>query len=188
MADYTELLRTRRSVRKYLDQGVPLDLLREIIDESLLAPNSRNDQPWKFVIVTDRAMIKRISDESKKNILTRIAENPDDSAARYQGMLARPEFNVFYNAPALVIIVGDRRLKNLLVDCALAASYLMFAATRRGLGTCWVNLGADLRDPGLRAELGIPETCRIVAPIIVGYPEYIPEAPERKKAEILKII
>ena len=188
MADYRELLRIRRSVRQYQDRQVPLDLFLEMIKESTLAPSSRNDQPWKFIIVRDREMIKKISAESKKNILARIAANPDDPAARYQKVLARDSFNVFYNAPCLLIIVGDKSLKNILVDCALAASYFMFAAADRGLGTCWVNLGADIRDPRMLTELGIPKGCRIVAPIIAGYPKKIPAAPERREPQIVKII
>ena len=64
----------------------------------------------------------------------------------------------------------------------------MFAATARGLGTCWVTLGADLRDPLILKGIGLPENCRIVAPIILGYPKSIPSAPARNDPEILKIL
>ena len=93
-----------------------------------------------------------------------------------------------YNAPSLVVIFGDANRRNLYVDCALAAGYFMMAATARGLGTCWINLGMEIHDPEMINELGIPENCTIVAPIILGYPESIPTAPKRKEPEILKII
>ena len=64
----------------------------------------------------------------------------------------------------------------------------MLAAASRGLGTCWVNFGTEIHDPEIINELGIPDNCTIVAPIILGYPEIIPGAPKRKEAEILKII
>jgi nitroreductase len=64
----------------------------------------------------------------------------------------------------------------------------MFSAADKGLGTCWVALGANIRDPKLRAELGIPENCRIVAPIILGYPKALPAASERHEPEILRVI
>ena len=133
-------------------------------------------------------MIKKISEESKKNILARITANPDDYAKKYERMLQNDSFNVFYNAPCLVMILGQSNLKNLYVDCALAASYFMMAAVSRGLGTCWVNLGTEIYDPEMRNELGIPDNCTIVAPIILGYPERIPPAPKRRAPEILKII
>jgi nitroreductase len=186
--NFTEMLKYRRSIRRFQDKSVPLETIQKMIKESTLAPNAGNEQPWKFIIVDNRGMLERMSDESKKNILARIAVNPNDRAKKYQGMLQNEAFNVFYNAPSLVIILGPSNLKNLYVDCALAAGYFMMAATSRGLGTCWINLGAEIKDPGMISELGIPDGCRIVAPIIVGYPEKIPAAPKRREPEILKII
>jgi len=185
---FAQLLQNRRSVRNFQDKNVPVDLIREIIVESTLAPSAGNEQPWKFIIVNEKEMIQRISDESKKNILARIDANPNDYAKKYQKMLENESFNVFYNAPCLVIILGLSSLKNLHVDCALAAGYLMMAAASRGLGTCWVNFGTEIQDPGMKNELGIPENHTIVAPISLGFPEKIPPAPKRKEPEILKII
>lgn len=185
---FDEMLKCRRSIRSYQDRSVSLDTIREMIQESTLAPNAGNEQPWKFIIVNNREMLKRMSDESKKNILARIATDPDDYAKKYKGMLENKSLNVFYNAPSLVIILGNSNLKNLYADCALAAGYFMMAATSRGLGTCWINLGTEINDPGMISELGIPDNCTIVAPIILGYPEKIPSAPKRKEPEILNII
>jgi nitroreductase len=186
--EYNELLLKRRSVRIYDERPVPVDIVREMIKESTMAPSSGNNQPWRFVVVVNRDMIKRISDESKKNLIARLEANPGDYIVRYESALRNKEYNVFYNAPALVIIAGQRDYRNLLVDCALFASYLMNAAVARGLGTCWVNLGSDVRDEGLRSELGIGQDIQIVAPIIIGYPRHIPPVPKREEPVILKII
>jgi nitroreductase len=64
----------------------------------------------------------------------------------------------------------------------------MFGATQRGLGTCWVHLGSNIRDQKIKAEIGMPDNCRIVAPIIIGYPKEIPAASERHTPQILKIV
>jgi len=64
----------------------------------------------------------------------------------------------------------------------------MFAAAARGLGTCWVALGANIRAPQLRGELGIPDTYRIIAPIILGYPKAIPAPSERHAPDILRVV
>jgi nitroreductase len=64
----------------------------------------------------------------------------------------------------------------------------MFSAASKGLGTCWVALGANIRNPATIKELGIPEGFRIVAPIILGYPAAIPAASERHAPDIIKII
>jgi len=103
-------------------------------------------------------------------------------------VLRDPTFNVFYNAPSLVIIAGPEARALMAVDCALAAGYFMMAAAARGLGTCWINLGAYIEDAGMRAELGLKEGTKVFAPIIVGYPKHIPSAPARKPPQILAVI
>jgi nitroreductase len=185
---FGELLENRRSIRRYQERPVSVHVVQDMIQESTLAPSAGNEQPWKFVVVNDRGWIKKLSDESKKNILSRIAANPGDYAKKYERMLSNESFNVFYNAPCLVMILGPSDLKNLYVDCALAASYFMMAAASRGLGTCWINFGTEIHDPDMRDELGIPDHCTIVAPIILGCPARIPSVPKRKEPEILKVV
>lgn len=185
---FDELLKNRRSVRKYKDTPVSIEVIRKIIKESTLAPNAGNEQPWKFIIVNDKETLERISDESKRNILARIAADPDDYARKYQTMLQNESFNVFYDAPCVVMILGSSCRKDLYVDCALAAGYFMMGAASRGLGTCWVNLGAEIHDSKMLSELGVPDNTTIVAPIVVGYPEEIPPAPKRNEPEILRTI
>ena len=188
MAEFSQLLSERRSIRKYTDEKLDVELVRELIKESTLAPNSGNRQPWRFSIVNDMDLMRRISDESKKNILAELAENPDSSRKQYEGGLKNPDFNVFYDAPCLVFIFGDKTHRSIYVDCALAASYFMLAAADRGLGTCWVALGGEIRDPELLEIVGISEADAVVAPIILGRPAAIPKAPVRKAAEIVKMI
>lgn len=182
---FEELLINRRSIRNYTERPVPKELINELLVASQLAPNAGNEQPWKYCVVTERETIRRISDESKKNLLERIAANPDDYATKYRTALKNPEFNVFYNAPCVVMIVGSAGLKNVYVDCALAASYFMLAAADKGLGTCWVNLGREIHDVDLRRSLRIPDDATIVAPIALGYPAKIPTVPARNEPEIL---
>jgi nitroreductase len=106
----------------------------------------------------------------------------------YEAVLKDESFNVFYNAPCAVFVVGHKKVKSLDVDGALTIAYLMFSAAARGLGTCWIALGSHLRDPEILDEIGMPDDCRIVAPVIVGYPAAIPPASERHTPAIVKII
>ena len=186
--EYSDLLIKRRSVRNYEDRTVPLDIIKEMIHEATFAPSASNTQGWKFLIINDRSVMKRISDECKGNLLTRMQNNPDDYAKRYEKIMQNEEYNVFYNAPSVVYILGEKNYKNLMVDSALAAAYFMMAATSRGLGTCWINFAVVIQSKEMLGELGIPEDYQIVAPIILGYPKNIPAMPKRKEPEILKII
>ena len=141
MTDFAEVIKNRRAVRDYLDQEIPLDLIKEIIRESCQAPSSGNGQPWRFVIINNLDMIKRLSDESKSNLLALLDQRPDSPIRKYEAILKNKDFNVFYNAPSVVFIVGPEAVRSLRVDCSLAAAYFMMSAASRGLGTCWVDLG-----------------------------------------------
>ncbi len=188
MTAFTELLQKRRAIRDFEDREVPWKVIEEILQESTLAPSASNNQPCRFVVVQCRRTIKALSDESKANLLKDNDEKKIKLNAEYVAFLQNENFNVFYNAPCLIYIAGPKSVGSLDVDCALAASYIMFAATARGLGTCWVALGANIRDPQLRGELGLSENHRIVAPIILGYPKAIPAASERHAPDILRVI
>lgn len=188
MTDFSELLNKRRSIRDYENRFVSLDLIDEIIKESCLAPSSGDGQPWRFIIVNNREWIKKLSDESKKNILSYIKTNPDAPVKKYEPVLRNKDFNVFYNAPCLVYIGGYEKVRSLHVDCALAACYFMFSAAARGLGTCWVGLGTNIRDSSIREHVGMLEDYRVVAPVVVGYPRSVPGRPESRDAKILKVI
>ncbi len=188
MTQFSELLKNRRAIRDFEDKAVPMETIQEIIHDSCLAPSAGNGQPWNFIVINDKELIKRLSDESKKNILAFIEANPEAPSKKYEAAMRNPHFNVFYNAPSLVYIVGSREINNLYVDCSLAACYFMFGASARGLGTCWIGLGTSIQDPELLNLMGMSEDHRIVAPLIIGYPKAIPGIPERMAPRILKIL
>lgn len=188
MMTFAELLKNRRSIRDFQDKEVPLKVIEDILQESTLAPSASNNQPCRFSIVHCKKTIKALSDESKANLLEDYAKNKTSLNPAYVDVLKEKNFNVYYNAPCVIFIIGSSSVRSLDVDCALAANYIMFSAVERGLGTCWINLGSQIRDPQLKAVLGIPDGCRIVAPIIIGYPKAIPAASERHAPQILRVI
>lgn len=186
--DFSDLLIKRRSVRNFQDKPVPIDIIHEIIRDGIKAPNAGNMQLWRFIIVNNKEWMKKISDACKNAILTDISENPDSGYKVYETAVKNPDYNVFYNAPALVYIIGSAKAPTLPMDAGLFAAYFMLSATTRGLGTCFIAQGGELKDPEMLAELGIPEKYRIYAPIIIGYPKTIPPMPDRKDAKILKTL
>ncbi|MCG2740135.1 MAG: nitroreductase family protein [Syntrophaceae bacterium] len=186
--DFETILKNRRSIRDFQNQEVPLPILKEIIQDTCLAPTASNGQPCRFIIIQNRDCIKKLSNESKKSLLDDLDRNPNLPLKQYEAALRDERFNVFYNAPCLVLFVGPKDVYSLDVDCGLTVAYFMFSATSRGLGTCWIGLGAHVRDKKILDEIGVPSGCRIVAPIIIGYPESIPAASERHSPDILKSI
>ncbi|HVO68157.1 MAG TPA: nitroreductase family protein [Syntrophales bacterium] len=186
--DFEELLVNRRAIRDYQDKAVPLSIIKEILQDTCLAPTATNRQPCKFIIIRDRDYMKKLSDESKKSLLSDLEKNPGSPLKNYEDRLRDKQFNVFYNAPCLVYVIGPKNIPSLDVDCGLTVAYLMFSATSRGLGTCWIGLGAHIRDQKILYEMGVPADCEIVAPVIIGYPTSIPPASERHAPDILKIL
>jgi nitroreductase len=185
--DFKTLWLNRRAIREFQDQEVPLSVVNEIIQDTCLAPTASNRQPCRFIVIRDRGVMKRLSDESKRNLLADLAANPDSPVKMYEAALRSDAFNVFYNAPCLIYIIGSPEVRSIAVDCGLTAAYLMFSATSRGLGTCWIGLGAHIGHEILR-EIGVPEDCRIIAPIILGYPKAIPPASERHAPDVVRVI
>jgi nitroreductase len=186
--DFTELLEKRRSIRDFEDKPVSLETIKAIIAESIKAPNAGNRQQWKFIVVNNKAMMKRISDASKAVIMAGIEKDPNSPMKGYLETLKKEDFIVFYNAPCVVFLVGPAKNPTIAQDCGLLAAYFMLSAASKGLGTCWIAQGAEARDPELLKELNLPDGFRLWAPIILGYPKNIPPLPGRKDPDILKII
>ena len=185
---FSEVLLKRRSIRKYLEKPVDIDLLEDIIQESTLAPSAGNEQPWKFIIVQKPHLLHEISEECKKNLLARIAGNPNDYAKKYERMLQNEAFNIFLQCAMSFIDPGEEQFQKSSIDCTLAASYLMLSAATKGLGTCWINFAKEITNPVLLDQIGVPENHTTVAPIIIGYPAIEPKPPKRKPPVILKIL
>ena len=93
-------------------------------------------------------------------------------------MLRKPEFNIFYNAPALVIIYGDTSSHWRDYDCTMVAYNLMLLAEEDGLGSCWIGFAHRIFDmEEIKRELKVPEEYSLVAPIIVGHPAHTKQSP-----------
>jgi nitroreductase len=139
----------RRAVREFTTEPVQQPLLRQLIDAAVQAPSAVNQQPWRFTVVRDRQLLKRISDESKAYMLR---TSPVALASHhFQHILIDPKFDIFYGAPVLIVISAAES-SWAVEDCALAAQNLMLAAHAMGLGTCWIGFAQSL-SPGTRPGL-----------------------------------
>lgn len=187
--DYKELLEQRRSVRNFEDKPVPQELLEEIINESVMAPNASNKQAWNFIIINNKEYMAKLSEISRLGFIASVERNPNSPLKEYATQVKTKKVNFFFNAPCLVYITGPTKVSTIREDVGLLAAYFMFSATARGLGTCWIGMGGGIRDKEVLAEMALPEGHHLIAPIIIGYPKGgIPAMRERKEPKILKII
>ena len=178
-----EAIYTRRAVRAFAAEPVDDKILRELIDAAIQAPSAVNAQPWSFCVVRDKAMLADISRRAKAHTL---ATTPAGLLSHhFETTLNDPQFNIFYDAPALIVICSRSDNAWAVENCALAAQNLMLAARAAGLGTCWIGFAQGwLRTDEGRALLRLPAGWLPVAPIIVGHPKALPAPVPRKAPEI----
>lgn len=179
------VIRERRSVRNYTDRDVPEEGLRAIIAAGIQAPTALGLQPWRFVIVKDRALMQRASDYCKPILIERIGEEGGAGTEEFLAALKTPGFSIFYNAPVLVLVLGAREAVSSFLDCALCAENMMLAAWALGIGSCWIGSAALVQEnPDLLAALKVPDDHQIVAPLIFGYPGPLSPKPVRREPRI----
>lgn len=181
--DLKQAIYTRRSVREFSPEPLDQDVLRDLIDAAVQAPSAVNQQPWSFCVVRDKALLAHISREAKAHMLRVSAAGL--LSHHFQEILNDPSFDIFYHAPALVLISSVAQSPWAIENCSLAAENLMLAACAGGLGTCWIGFAqAWLGTSEGKAALELPSSYVPVAPIIVGHPKSLPPAVPRREPEI----
>lgn len=152
--EFSEIVKNRRSIRSYKSTQVPKDKINKILEAARLAPSASNRQPWHFIVVKDKAMIKKLAKQ--------------DWAA---------------DAPLMIVGLADTEESPnwCLNDLGIAIEHMVLAAWDLGLGTCW--MGQSNREDLLRELLDIPEKLRPVALITVGKATNLPDAKSRKPIE-----
>jgi nitroreductase len=157
--DLYEAIKSRYSVRSYLNKPVEQEKLDRILDAARLAPSGSNRQPWKFVLVRDA--------ETRKKLV---------HACSNQEFVSQ--------APVVIAAVGlmpDRIMSCGVpgdpVDVAIALEHVALAATAEGLGTCWIG---SFHQDQIRALLGIPANAKVIEMMTLGYPADLPQPKTRK--------
>lgn len=168
-----ESIKTRRSIRKYKEEPLDKEVIQELIQTAIWCPSASNIQPWGFVVIQDQEYMKQLSDQSKAIWLANIDNIP--RMQQYRGMMENQDYNIFYNAPALVIIYGKKGNVWSKNDCSMLAQNLMLAAWEKGIGSCWIGFAHNVCDtPEFREKYKIADDYELMAPIILGYPETMP--------------
>jgi nitroreductase len=148
--DVFEAIAARKSVRAFLDRPVAEETLARILEAARLAPSARNGQEWRFVVVTDEAMRRRIAVEAARQPFIGAAPVLLACCAQTDGRIMR------CGQPAYPI------------DVAIAMDHLTLAAVSLGLGTCWIG---SFDEALVQHVLGIPSHVRVVQLMPLGYPE-----------------
>jgi nitroreductase len=148
--DTLNAIHTRRSIRKYLDQSVPEELIQKLLAAAMQAPSARNQQPWQFVVIDDRAVLAKIP-------------------------VFMPNAAMAGKAPLAILVCGDLSLEKSegywVVDCAAAVENMLLAAHASGLGAVWCGVYPRVpRMEGLKQLMGLPENVIAHSLVVLGYP------------------
>lgn len=181
-----QVINERRSVRAYLPAVLDEFGIRTLLDAAVRAPTAMHQEAWAFVIVQDPALLQRLSDRAKTEMVARAAHHTADRGGHLPEAFLRPDFNIFHNAGTLVAICTRPLSEFAVADCWLAAENLMLAAHAASLGTCVIGSAViAMNTPEGKTELGIPADYTVVAPIVVGVPEGTGVPTPRKRPVIL---
>lgn len=185
MNDVLKAIKERRSVRAYEPRKVPKDIINTIIDAGNNAPSGMNSQPWRFVLVEDEAVHKKMTEACVPNAKKMLDPLKTSNPERYEMIMKRYEEledPIYYSAPAIIFVIGKGTYADL--SCPLACENMMLAAFSLGLGSCWVACGSFFGDNAeLMGILEMSEDEKIFGPIIIGYPSGVTEPPKKKGAE-----
>jgi nitroreductase len=151
---FMEMIRKRRSIRKYEDRPVDPETVDRLVEAGLRSPSSRDLNPWEFVVVTEAADLKKLAS-------------------------AKPHGSSFLaNAPLGIVVCADESKSDVWIeDCSIACTFIQLAAESLGLGSCWIQIRLRGHDDGtaaadhIREVLGIPDHLTVAAVVAAGYPD-----------------
>ncbi|MCD6529852.1 nitroreductase family protein [Candidatus Bathyarchaeota archaeon] len=164
--EFYEVIRTRRSVRSYSPKPIPEDKLRRVLDAARVAPSGANRQPWKFIVVRNEDLKRKVAE-----------------ACNHQMFISK--------APVVIVACGRDIGYNrggymgslsMVMDVTIAMTHLVLAARAEGLGTCWIGA---FNNEELKKILEIPPEYNVVAITPLGYPkdEAFTQSMNRKSLE-----
>jgi nitroreductase len=179
--DAIEAIHGRRSIRAYRPEVPERALIEDVIWDAVQAPTPpvSGETPWVFCVIEGAERIAGYGARAKEYA------RHHQPHGRRQSWADNPDFKVFWNAPALVVIGSQTGNAEAVFDCCRAGQNLMLAAHARGLGSCWVGAPMPwLTSPGVAAEIGLPTRFDPAAAIVLGYPAETPAGNPRPRPVI----
>lgn len=152
MNTFNELLKKRRSCRRFTEESVDKESLNIILEAALMSPSGHRINPWEFVVVEDKEMLKKLS------------------VSKAAGA------NLIENAALAIVVIANTTMSDVWIeDCSIVGLNMQLAAEDLGLGSCWVQIrarkdaeGNDAND-NVKNMLQIPEDYSVLSIIAIGH-------------------
>jgi len=146
MQKLIETILSRHSVRKFTGESINKDDLNTIIKAGMASPSAMNIQPWSFIVITDKIILNNLC-----------------NSLPYAKMLDK--------AGAAIVVCGDSKEANWVVDCAAATENILLAAHALGYGAVWTAVYKyESRIEPVRKECKIPNDIIPLNVIPIGVP------------------
>ncbi|MFZ7131830.1 MAG: nitroreductase family protein [Eubacteriales bacterium] len=160
---FKDLAAQRYSVRTYEDKAVQKESIIQLLEAARMAPSAHNNQPWHFIVLTERSIKTSIATETYSK-------------------------EWLQKAPVIIVVCGDHskswkrndQKDHCDIDIAIAVDHITLAATEIGLGTCWV---CKFDAKKCHALLDLPEDLEVIALLPIGYPAD-DKGPEKKRLNL----
>jgi nitroreductase len=184
------IMKDRRTVRKFKPTPVPKEHILKILDAAHYAPTSGNQQPWKFLVVQDRQKLDQLCEEARKWYVDRYKEwkNPNQAELDKINSRLRDILKNVMSAPVYVAVLVDSKSQYPdynIYDGTLAAGYLMIAARSLGYGTGFFT--SYFPNDKMKAFFEIPDRYCLICFTPIGVPYEWPKMPSKRKIEDLII-
>lgn len=165
MSDVINNLKTRRSIRKYKEDAVPMEIIEKICEAGTYAPTGMNRQAPIIVAITNKEVRDQIS--------------------KMNGAVMNSQNDPFYGAPVVLVVLADKNIPTYLYDGSLVMQNLMLAAHEYGLGSCWIHRAKEVfnseEGKALLKEWGIEGDYEGIGNCIIGYADQEVDTKPRKE-------
>lgn len=164
-----EVLKNRRSIRKFKEEKVDKSIIEQLLQSALLAPSSKDKKPVEFIVVDDKETIEKLK------------------TCKSKGAVALD------TAPCAIVVIADSEVSDIWIeDASIAATLIQLAATNLGLGSVWIqmrNRQSNIKnsEEEVRDVLNIPEKYGVLSVIAIGYKDEIKEPYDLKSLDLSKI-
>lgn len=175
MTDVLDIIKRRRSVRKFSPEQIKEYEIEAIIEAGLYAPSGGNGQPWHFLVIQDQNIIDHMSDSAKHLM----AQAPVERVAK-AGLAA--DYHVLHHAPTVIVVSGLKIAKSPIVldgdyqsytplaDCSAAIQNMLIAAESIGVASCWVGyIQYFFAQQAEVSKLAIPQEYHPIFAVSFGY-------------------
>lgn len=167
-----DALKTRRSIRKFKTEQIKEEELDAVLEAGTYAPNGRGAQASVIVAVQNPNIIQQLAQMNAK--------------------VMGAEGNPYYGAPAIIVVLADKKRNTYIEDGSCVLDNMMTAAHSLGLGSCWIHREKQMFDSpegkALKQSWGLSEDHEGIGALAIGYPDgEIPAAAPRKENYVIKI-